>query len=342
MIFALKLYPQTIWGNRYNGNFRMLLDHIASLNIQSIIVPVFQGSRLFFPESGKSTMDRWNLVDFQRLAREYKIVLIPEFPVFHDPDTYQTIPQYRPVSLKGDTNFPSSWYRPVCPSNPHYRQYRLDLIYQAIDRFEPRIISLDFLHYPYLPGPEGFDEDGTSLPQYCYCDFCRYQYLDFSGKSNPLDDIESWFLFRCENITLIPVSIAEHLEKRTASTSVLIQLPVVSTPFFLERLRRLSGQDLSQWRGLVDVVSPHFHVFHLNLNTEFLQDVLEEIREMHDMKILPEIDFPPDSFTKEHEDIVRETLRIFADKNIEVVSLFHANLVLQNEPIRKMLAEFSE
>ena len=344
MLFALKIYPQTIWGEAFQGNFEKLLDVISKLGISNIITPVFQGSRLFFPEINSDTPfdEKWNLLLFKKLCQERNIGFIPEFPVFHDPDTYERVQQYRPVSIRGEYEFPSSWYKPICPSNEQYRQYRLNLIFQALETFNPYLLNLDFLHYPYQPDIKAFEENGASLPMYCYCDFCRYQFLDYSGHANPLEDIDGWYGFRSENITLIPILIKEELEKKGAKSNIMIQLPPVTSPLMVEKLRRLAGQDLNQWRGLVDILSPQIHLFQFGDNLEWSFNYVEEILNFSDLRIMPEIDLPGASFDQEQLKVLKAAFSHFSKLGISAMSLFHAEMLFKSEKLQDLIKSFSE
>ena len=341
MLYSLKLYPNTIWGSPFGGDFSKLISEFVRLNIHSITVPVFQGSRVFYPTEGDIENSNWDLNQFKEACHENEIAFIPEFPVFHDPDTYESVPQYRPVSLKGEKEFPSDWYKPICPSNEPYRNYRMQLIREAIKIFDPVLISLEFLHYPYLPDIQAFDQDGTALPNYCYCDFCRYQFLDYSGKPNPLEAIEDWFLFRAENVTLIPILIAEEFEKTGRDSKMIVQIPPASPPHVLEKLRRSTGQYVQQWRGLVEIISPQFHLFQFGLNLQWIREVMNEFKQLDNLRIIPEIDLPtkadPDELAR-----LREVLTYFREQQCEVISLFHAGPLLQDESLQELLAAFQD
>ncbi len=344
MLFTLKLYPQTIWGETFRGDYEKLLDEILSCGIKNIICPVFQGSRLFYPEqkSQDQMKNPWNLLELQELCHARGVGFIPQFPVFHDPDTYENVPQYRPVNLKGETGYPSDWYKPICPSNEPYRQYRLNLIYEAMQLFHPPLASLAFLHYPYQPDVQSQDQNGTTLPMYCYCDFCRYQYLDFSGHANPLEDVESWYRFRAENLTLIPISILEELEKSGENVKILVENPLVSPPYVVEKLRRVTGQDFQQWRGLVDILSPHLPIFQLGSNIQWIDEYIEEFLNLADMKLMPEIDLPASTIPRPQLAPLRTVFDKLVDRQIETIALFHAGLLLQNEPVKELIQEYTE
>ena len=340
MKFAIKVYPETIWGPDYQGNFDLLLDQIVALGIDTIITPAFQGSRLFFPENPDEPKVGWNILPLQEKCQERQLGFIPEFPVFNDPDASDRLPQFRPVSLYGKTDIPASWYRPMCPSNEKYRQYRIDLIYKALHTFKPRLISLNFLQYPYLPGIFDFEDAETSLPLFCYCDFCKQQYQAYSGHTNPLENIMDWFLFRSENITLVQILLAEEIERSGLNTSTIVQIPSVASDMPVEYLRRVCGQDLTQWRGLAQIISPHVHVHQFNFAPSDVTNYLAALKLFEEMKMMPEIDLPLIA-DQESQEAVGQWLGEFQKQNYPVISIFHWGLLAKNEVLQQAIKSFA-
>lgn len=335
MLFTVKLFPQTIWGKRYQGDFNALIADLQKCGIANITVPVFQGSRLFYPEENSEKRNgAWDLLPLREASLEAGIGFIPQFPVYHDPDTYENIPQFRPVTREKQP-IGATWYKPICPSNETYRNFRVQLMNRAIKYFQPRIISLDFLQYPYLFGDTAF---GTpdSLPTYCFCDFCRQLFQNYAGSANPFDDIDLWFRWRAENITLVPVMLAEEIERTGQQISILAQLPPVHCPPAVEMLRRFAGQDLQQWRNIVNIVSPHLYIHQTGLESDWALEYLQEIRQSTGLEIMPELDLPigADASGKAR---LAECIESIASQNFQAISLFHWELLSENDAVRAIL-----
>ena len=341
MRFIVKLYPQTILSENYSGNFDFLFEQIKMAGISGVIVPVFQGSRLLFETPGQNdSAAGHNFLLLQEKAQEHGVGFIPEFPVFHDPDTYQALEQYRPVNLERRVGFDSDWYAPICPSNEHYRNYRLGLIKDALRLFEPAIFSLDFLHYPYL-ATASQHVSPSSVPDFCHCDFCQYQFAAFSGRENPMQDMESWYRFRAENLTIVPVLLSEDLERRGEKSSIMVQVPPVAFDSSVEALRRLTGQDLQQWRNIVDVVSPHMYLNQTGFGPDWALNNLAEIINATEMQVTPEIDLPQDATEFTELLVLHDFLDELQDGGVKAVSIFHWGAIEENPDIMEVLAEFS-
>lgn len=341
MIFSVKLFPNTIWGSTYQGDLRLLVDEIQTSGVQNIVVPMFQGSRLFFPEDPENASAAFNLLQLQRACHEAGIGFIPQAPVFQDPDTWENIQQYRPIDLQGQTTIPVSWYRPICPTNENYQKYRLDQIIQGMNAFQSPWLSLDFLHYPYLARLAEFEADPTALPKFCYCDFCRYNFLDYSGRANPLEDIEGWYNSRAEKITIVPVLLVEEFEKLGRKVQMIVELPPAAVPGAVENLRRLAGMDPVQWRGLIGVLSPHLHFYQLGESWRWGEDYLRELLEFGSFKIIPELDLPGRGASYNEIENLQQFIENLQTLEIEAITLFHWDLLTGNKAAIDLIKQFS-
>ncbi|MCB9504211.1 MAG: hypothetical protein H6696_19985 [Deferribacteres bacterium] len=342
MNIATKLYPQTIWGENYQGNFDDIINDILEAGINTIIAPVLQGSRYLFPIENQSSPGKWNMVDFQAKCQARGIAFVPEFPLFHDPDTFKNIPQYRPVNKNGDYLTPQNWYHPICPSNTEYMKYRLNFLFEAIEVFDPAIISLDFLQFPYLPGHPLYSTGTSGLPEFCYCDFCKAKFQEFSGQNEPEKYPAFWLEFRQETITYVPVLIAEEIERRGRQTKILAQLPSVPSPGSNTNLQFNTGINFEQWNNIVDVVSPHLYTHQINAENEWALTFFEEIRQTTAMHIIPELDVPFYSVEPEENLQIGELIEYLRDMDIAAISLYHWELLMDNDILRDYLVEISE
>ncbi|KAA3612136.1 MAG: hypothetical protein DWQ05_19230 [Calditrichaeota bacterium] len=339
MNIAIKLYPQTIWGEKYAGDFDVLLTEIAAAGIDTIIAPVVQGSRLIFPEKNSNADAQWNMLHLQSKCKEYNLAFIPEFPLFHDPDTFKNVEQYRPMNINGEYFTPTDWYHPICPSNTQYLQYRLGLLFQTIERFDPPIISLDFLQFPYLPGNAAFQAEQNILPEFCFCDFCKAKFQEFSGQMEPEKYPDYWFQFRQETITYIPVLIAEEIERQGRQVKLMAQIPAVTAPGSAENLQQVTGVNIEQWNNLVDIISPHIYTHQLSGENEWGHIFLSETQEITTAHIIPELDVPFYAVEPEENLQVGELIENLQESGFAALSLFHWELLCENDILLDFLAE---
>ena len=341
MNFAVKVYPRTIWGERYHGNFDQLTDEIATAGIQNLIVPAFQGARIFFAQQFDPEPNPWSLLPLREQCAQKQLGFALEFPILNDRDTFDRIPQFRPQSPDGKTYPEEFWYRPICPSHFDYNQHRVHLIEGAIANLKPALALVNFLWCPFLPAAEAWAEMGSQVPTFCMCLACRQEFFERAGLANPLQDIEAWFAFRCEQMINFLADIEEASRQSKAAPSLLLELPPVATPHFAERLRRLTGVHLTAIQKLVTAVSPQLFLNEHSQPPTWPLAVLDELAAYH-FSLFPQLDFPDlTAFTEDHLHEFVFLLQSFETRKIGAVALFHWENIVHLPQVLNIVEQFS-
>ena len=352
MNFAVKVYPRTIWGERYHGNFDRLTDEIAAAGIQNLIVPAFQGARIFFAQQFDQEPNPWSLLPLREQCAQKQLGFALEFPILNDRDTFECLPEFRPQSPDGKFYPQDLWYRPICPSHFDYNQHRLHLIEGAINHLQPVLALINFLWCPFLP-PPAFDSDeskagvkaweemGSQTPAFCLCPSCRQEFAERTGLANPLQDIEAWFAFRCEQIINLLADIEEASKKTKALPSLLLELPPVATPHFAERLRRLTGIHLAAASKIVSALSPQFFYNEYGQTPAWPLAVLDELA-AYNFSLFPQIDFADlTAFSEDHLHELVFLLQAFATRKIGAAALFHWENIVNLPQVLNIIGQFS-
>ena len=341
MNFAVKVYPRTIWGERYHGNFDQLTDEIAAVGIHNLIVPAFQGARIFFAQQFDQEPNPWSLLPLREQCAKKQLGFALEFPIFNDRDTFDRLPEFRPQSADGQPYPPDFWYRPICPSRLEYHQHRLHLIEGAIANLKPALALINFLWCPFLPAIEPWSEMGSQVPAFCVCPLCRQTFTETTGLANPLQDIEAWFAFRSEQIGNLLADIEEASRQTKASPSLLLELPPIATPHFAERLRRLTGIHLEAIRKLIGALSPQFFYNEYGQPPAWPLGVLDELADYH-FSLFPQIDFADlTAFSEDHLHELVFLLQAFETRKIGAVSLFHWENIVHLPQVLHIVEQFS-
>ena len=341
MNFAIKVYPRTIWGERYHGNFDQLTDEIAAAGIQNLIVPAFQGARIFFTQQFDPEPNPWSLQPLREECAKKQLGFALEFPIFNDRDTFERVPSFRPQSPDGKTYPEEFWYRPICPSHFDYNQHRVHLIEGAIENLKPALALVNFLWCPFLPAAEAWTEMGSQVPTFCMCPSCRQEFTERAGLINPAQDIEAWFAFRCEQMINMLADIEEASRQSQAAPSLLLELPPVATPHFAERLRRLTGIHLEAMQKLVTAVSPQLFLYEHGQSPTWPLAVLDELA-AYQYSLFPQLDFP--DLTAYSEDHLHEfvfMLQSFEARKIGAVALFHWENIVNLPQVLNIIEQFS-
>jgi hypothetical protein len=339
--FAVKIYPRTIWGERYNGNFDRLTEDIVEAGIQNVIVPAFQGARIFFSQQFDQEPNPWSLIPLQRLCGQKHLGFAVEFPIFNDRDTFERLPDLRPQMPDG-TSYPTdSWYRPICPSRLEFNQHRLHLVEGAIANLNPALILVNFLWHPFLPIQEPWQEMGGRVPSFCLCPSCRQDFFEHTGLINPLQDIEAWFAFRADQICDFLANLDEISKQAKTRPSLLLELPPVAAPHFGERLRRLTGLHLLALRKLVNVLAPQFFYNEYGQPPSWPLAVIDELA-AYDYSLFPQIDFPDiTTFSEDHLHELVFLLQAFEVRKIGATTLFHWENIVNLPQVLNIIQQFS-
>ena len=341
MNFAVKVYPRTIWGERYHGNFDQLTDEIAKAGIQNLIVPAFQGARIFFDQQFDQEPNPWSLAPLREECAKKQLGFALEFPLFNDRDTFERLPNFRPQSPDGKTYPEEFWYRPICPSHFDYNQHRLHLIEGAIANLKPALALINFLWCPFLPEIEAWGEMGSKVPSYCVCPSCRQEFTERAGLANPLEDVEAWFAFRCEQMLNLLADIEEVSRQSKASPSLLLELPPIATPHFAERLRRLTGMHLEEIHKLITAVSPQLFYNEHGQTPTWPLAVLDELAG-YNFSLFPQIDFA--GMTEFSEDNLHEFVflfQAFETRKIRAIALFHWENIVNLPQVLNIVEQFN-
>jgi len=309
MNFTVKVYPQVIWGEKYQGNFEKLADDIKRAGIGNIVVTAFQGSRIFFSQPTNESDNPWSLLPLKKLCRERSVGFALEMPIFHDRDSFSQLDNLRPQSPNGETYPDTSWYRPICPSHENFAQFRLQFIEKALQYFEPSLVTLNFLWYPFWPEGSDWTTLGSQATSFCFCDACRTRFSASTGLINAAQDVEAWFAFRTNVLSDFLADVEELTQHVQPPPSLILEMPPVPTPYTAERLRRLTGIHLLAWQNLVQVLSPQLFYHQCGQSLEWAAEVLDELQGFG-YSLFPQIDLPHVSAYKQE---MRTELHAFLD-----------------------------
>lgn len=339
--FSVKIYPQVIWGEKYRGNFESLVDDLVKAGISNIVVPAFQGSRIFFSQPMDSSGNSWSLLPLKKLCQERELGFAIELPLFHDRDSFEKIDELRPRSPTGESYPESGWYRPVCPSNENYAQHRLHLIHGAMNYFEPALVILNFLWYPYWPLGLDWELLGSQVPSFCFCNACKTRFSETTGLLNAAQDVEAWFAFRANMLADFLAEIEEGTQSLKTPPSLIVEVPPAPAPHFAERLRRLTGIHLLAWRNLVQVISPQFFYNECGRPLAWAFEVIKELQSF-EYSLFPQIDLPPaPSYKQEMRAELHAFLQSMESSGIGAVMLYSWDTLHSLPEVVRLIANFN-
>jgi len=167
------------------------------------------------------------------------------------------------IDKNGNQVEPATWFMGVCPTEPGFRQYRMNELRQLLQKFNLDGIWMDYLHWHAQ-----FEDREPILPETCFCNHCLTQFQGASGIIIPggttakkaewifANQDSTWRTWRCSVIAgwVRDFKIILNGEKPGALLGVY-HCPWDDDDF--NGARRINlGLDYDMLRGIVDVFSP--------------------------------------------------------------------------------------
>lgn len=90
-----------------------------------------------------------------------------EFATLNGKGYVETHPEAWPIDQYGKRAEAATWFMGVCPTEPGFRQYRVDQLKKLLNRFDLDGIWMDYLHWHAQ-----FEDPEPILPETCFCNNC--------------------------------------------------------------------------------------------------------------------------------------------------------------------------
>lgn len=100
-------------------------------------------------------------------ARKEGLKVFAEFATLNGKGYVEDHPEAWPINERGEKAAPASWFMGVCPTEPGFREYRMDQLQELLVKFDLDGVWLDYIHWHAQ-----FEEPEPILPETCFCDHC--------------------------------------------------------------------------------------------------------------------------------------------------------------------------
>jgi len=296
---------------RYGGEMGALADELKAAGVTHVIAPVMDGGTAYFPSD--VLPQRWDfgteLLAFRHALRQRNINFVAQIPIFKDDYTYRTQPALRAVNELG-TRAGSEEISGICPSDPDYRDYKLNVIDEIMLILQPDGIYLENLSFPMDLDDVCSDMHVAHCRNFCFCDHCLNSFSEHANLQLPsnlspsetnewITDnyINAWIQWKTAMIT----NFLEEANKRIRAIDPTCKIMISVLPWKEDDhnrgRQRLAGQD-------VKTLAPFADHFILKTSCRIPDKTYDEIRlslihelENADSKVIPtiqlEIDPPP-------------------------------------------------
>lgn len=251
---------------RYGGEMGALADELKKARVTHVIVPVLEGGTAFYPSD--VLPQRWDfgteLLAFRHALRERDIDFVAQIPIFEDDYTYRSQPSLRAVNDFG-TRSGSEQNNAICPSDPGYREYKLDVIDEVMLILQPDGIYLDKLSFPIDFDDVCSDIQISHSRNYCFCSTCLNSFAAYASIDLPSNgsaaDINQWILDNYQNawtrwktgtITDFTEEAAKHIHNVNSQCTIMMSVLPWKEKDHNQGRQRLAGQDIKTLAPFVD------------------------------------------------------------------------------------------
>lgn len=207
----------------------------------------------------------WKAINEEMMARAGKeeIKVFAEFPVLNGKGYVDNHPEAWAIDRNGKKVEPASWFMGICPTEPGFRQYRMNELRELLRKFDLDGIWLDYVHWHAQ-----FEEPEPILPETCFCENCIRKFETATGIDVPdfvTADQAKWIMarhdskwrdWRCSVIAEWVTGARKIIkEERPDALLGIYHCPWNDTEFDGAR-RRILGLDYEMLKDITDVFSP--------------------------------------------------------------------------------------
>jgi hypothetical protein len=196
-------------------------------------------------------------------ARADGLMVFAEFATLNGKHYVDEHPEAWAINEQGEKVEAASWFMGVCPTEPGFRQYRMNQLRELLTKYSLDGVWMDYVHWHAQ-----FEEPEPILPETCFSDHCLTTFSQASGIEIPEGSTaerahwiltkheKAWRGWRCQVIKGWATEMKNILrEIRPQALLGLYHCPWNDQEFNGAR-RRILGLDYDLLRETVDVFSP--------------------------------------------------------------------------------------
>ena len=215
-------------------------------------------------------------------ARSEDLNVYAEFATLNGKNYVEEHPEAWAINEKGERVEAASWFMGVCPTEPGFRQYRLDILRDLISKYDLDGIWMDYVHWHAQ-----FEEPEPILPETCFCDHCLQAFSTAKNISLPdgstieksewilTNHDDSWRKWRCEVIYDWTKEFRSVIKNHNPEMLLgLYHCPWDDEEFNAARIYNL-GLDYDLLKNTIDVFSPMVYHGRMGRPPEWVKENIE-------------------------------------------------------------------
>ena len=201
--------------------------------------------------------------DIMNRARSEGLMVFAEFATLNGKNYVDNHPEAWAINEKGEKVQAASWFMGVCPTEPGFRQYRVDQLRELLLKYDLDGVWLDYVHWHAQ-----FEEPEPILPETCFCDHCLNSFSVDSKILIPNGSISEkalWILNNHDNLwrdwrCRVIFNWTEEMKSLITEVKPEALLGLYHCPWddqeFNGAMYRILGLDFDLLKETIDVFSP--------------------------------------------------------------------------------------
>ena len=212
-------------------------------------------------------------------AKAEGVRVFAEFATLNGKSYVEEHPEAWAIDNTGNKVKPATWFMGVCPTEPGFRQYRINELKNLLRKFDLDGVWMDYLHWHAQ-----FEDPEPILPETCFCEHCLGSFQTASGIKLPdggtskkaewilAHHDNAWRNWRCSVIAGWVRDFRKIIkEEKPEALLGAYHCPWDDDDFNGARRRNL-GLDYDSLRGLVDVFSPMVYHGRMGKSPEWVKE----------------------------------------------------------------------
>lgn len=196
-------------------------------------------------------------------AKTEGLKVFAEFATLNGKNYVDKHPEAWPIDQHGNKAPAATWFMGVCPTEPAFRQHRIDELKKLLNGFDLDGVWLDYLHWHAQ-----FEDPEPILPETCFCEHCLSSFQSTSGIKLPEGNTakkaewiltnhdSAWRNWRCTVIAGWVKDFKTIINKEKPGALLGVYHCPWDDDDFNGARRRNLGLDYAMLREHVDVFSP--------------------------------------------------------------------------------------
>ena len=224
-------------------------------------------------------------------AKSEGLKVFAEFATLNGKQYVDEHPEAWAIDDNGNKVKPATWFMGVCPTEPGFKQHRINELKDLLRKFDLDGIWMDYLHWHAQ-----FEDPEPILPETCFCENCLTDFQSSSGIKVPdgttsqkaawilKNQDSSWRNWRCSVIAEWVRDFKKVLKQQKPNALLgVYHCPWRDEDFNGARRRNL-GLDYDSLRDIVDVFSPMVYHGRMGKNPEWVKENIEWLSDKLNIK----------------------------------------------------------